>query len=112
MPPYALGRANSVAELLTHDSLYPPAASCLHPVCAELCTYPMNTQGRRQLFCSKQCATDYSQTRQALVGEISSIDSALVELPKWGKVAVQLRQQRSRVVWHLARYGGEPTELP
>ncbi len=107
-----LGRASSVEDLISHDSLYPATATCMHPDCTDLCHYPTNAQGRRQLFCSKRCTTDYSQRRQLFLNELGAIDAAVTDLPRWGNSAIQLRRQRSRVLWHLARYGGEPVTAP
>ncbi len=107
-----LGRVNSLDGLLAHDSLYPAEATCMHPDCSNLCHHRPDGRGRARLFCSKPCATDYSQCRQALLAELAAIDAVVADLPRSSNDAVALRRQRSRVLWILARYGGEPATTP
>lgn len=104
-----LNEPESVTDLCAHRALYPSDAPCMHPRCSQRCHYPESTRGRRQMFCSSNCAKDYSAQRLSLIRELQYIDTALEQGGTRGSLASQLRRQRSHARWHLARFGGEPT---
>lgn len=81
----------------------------MNPKCANMCTYPNNTDGRRPLFCSQNCAKRFSETRKRLLRDLAEMDAALAEAPPHARLSSALRQRRAHLSWHLARYGGEPT---
>lgn len=63
------------------------------------------------MFCSPRCTKDYSAQRLSLLREIEYIDHQLTQVSSiHSNIATQLRRQRAHAAWHLARFGGEPSD--
>lgn len=102
----SLEPAMSPRDVLRNRRTYPVTASCLHPDCGNSCTYPVDSRGRRPLFCSPRCAQKYAHQRKELSNEIAVVERAIDQAGPRSALGEALRKQLAHARWHLARYGG------
>lgn len=102
----SLEAAMSPRDVLRNRRTYPVTASCLHPDCGNSCTYPVDSRGRRPLFCSPRCAQKYAHQRKELSNEIAVVERAIDQAGPRSALGEALRKQLAHARWHLARYGG------
>jgi hypothetical protein len=104
--------ADPGGDLLVARHLENVPAACLNPGCPNQCAYPVTKSGKRPLFCSPACTKRYSAHRRRFLEDLAIADRALAETPSTGREAARLRMHRARVIWHLARHGGEGDDSP
>lgn len=101
-----LGQATSVADLGRNRLSYPKTAPCMHPECAERCTYRDGGPGKKAKFCSPRCAKDHGARRRSLISEVARLDQAIATERAASRAFSHLTRQRTHALWLLERYGG------
>lgn len=78
----------------------------MNPSCVNKVTYAVGQPGRKALFCSQKCASEYTVNRRALRAEAAELRDLLAELNPRSKEGRRISARMKHVCWHLERYGG------
>jgi len=101
--PRSKRHASTIRSPLSNHSI---EAFCLNPSCVNKVAYAVGQPGRKAMFCSQGCSTDYHTNRRRLRTEAERLDKALASLEPRTQEHKDLTERLKHVRWHLARYGG------
>lgn len=101
--PRSTRHASSIHATLSN---HPIEAFCLSPSCINKVTYAIGQPGRKALFCSQNCAAEYTGNRRRLRNEVAELNRKLASMRSATQERRDLEARLKHVQWHLARYGG------
>ncbi|ACY23840.1 hypothetical protein Gbro_4719 [Gordonia bronchialis DSM 43247] len=78
----------------------------MNPSCVNKVTYAIGQPGRKALFCSHNCSTEYAGHRRRLRAEADELKRQLTAVSASSKDGRRLAERLKHVLWHLERYGG------
>lgn len=81
-------------------------AFCMNPSCVNKVTYAVGQPGRKALFCSHNCSTEYAGHRRRLRAEADELQQHINAVNSRSKEGRRLVERLKHVRWHLERYGG------